>query len=62
MPLPVQVFNFQVSLLSLCSFVISNQQRLLKPNMEHHQYQRCNLNASWQSASYVSLANVTVHG
>lgn len=60
MPLPVQVFNFQVSQPD-CKFVFSSMQILLKPNVGLHQYQRYYVNASWSSASYDSLANFTVH-
>lgn len=56
MPLPVQVFNFQVSLSHCGYFKLAK-----KSNMEHHRYNWCNLNANWQSANYVSLANVTVY-
>lgn len=59
MPLPVQVFNFQVSQTD-CIFALPSGQRLLKPNIGLHQCQRCNVNASWSSTSYVSLANFTV--
>lgn len=61
MPLPVQVFNFQVSQTDY-NFAFSSMQRLLKPKIGLHQCQRRYVNASWSSASYASLANFTVHG